>query len=159
MAFLIPSETPRNSPSFPIISLATSQDKGLFNILNNSTLRFTDMGRNSPHPLVSPPTIPTDALQLPVARNAKSSVTSAKIVATINAEDAFGGDQDIPPLTVKLRKKPKEYGKTKGRRTDHGDTMKRQENNGGKQSTHGQEWLPSQMKNGIVPKNNQKSST
>jgi hypothetical protein len=49
----------------------------------------------------------------PRCSKCKNSVIFARTVATTNVEDVFGGDQDIPPLTVKQRKKPKEYGKTK----------------------------------------------
>jgi hypothetical protein len=103
MASLILLEIPRNFPSFPTIFLAISQDRELFNTLKSLMPRFMHMGRDSPHPLASLLFIPIDAPKPHIVLNAKNSVTSAKIAATISVEDAFGGDQDILPLTAKLK--------------------------------------------------------
>jgi hypothetical protein len=97
------------------------------------------MGRNSPLLLVSPPIILTDAPQLFVVQNAKSSVTSTKIVATINVKDAFGGDQDIPPLIVKQRIAVGENQITPTPNINHGDIVQKQGNIDGRPSTSGQE--------------------
>jgi hypothetical protein len=82
---------------------------------------------------------PIDAPKPHVVLNAKNSVTSAKIAATINVEDAFGGDQDTPPLIAKLEIIVGEKRQTRPPNIDHGDTIQRQEINDGRPSTNGQE--------------------
>jgi hypothetical protein len=161
MAFLIPSETPTNSPLFLITFQVILQDKESFNILNNLMHRFILMGRNSLHPLVSLLTIPIIAPQLAVAQNARNSAIFARTAVITSAEDAFGGDQGILPLTVKLRNRLTKIGKARQEEfclTTHGDMTRRQETNDGRPFIHGKEYQTSRTRNGTPPRSNQRSS-
>ncbi|KIK07707.1 hypothetical protein K443DRAFT_2239 [Laccaria amethystina LaAM-08-1] len=95
-------------------------------------------GRNSLHLLESPLIIIIDVLQLLVARNAKSLVTFTKTAVIINVKDAFGGDQDIPPLIAKQKIAVGENQSTPIPNIDHGDIIQKQGNNDGRPSTNGQ---------------------
>jgi hypothetical protein len=158
MASLILLETPRSSPSSPTISPVILQDRESFNTSKSLTPKSMHMGRNSLHPLVSPPTTLINALRPSAALNAKSSVIFARTAVITNAEDAFGGDQDIPPLIAKQRIAAGEKKYTTPPNIDPGHTIPKQENNNGRPSTRGQEWSTSQIKSGKVLRNNQKSS-